>query len=523
MIRVLLIVVLILLPSTVFGNVVITEVMCQPSEGVNYEWVKIQNIGTSQVDISGWKFNDGGNHNVSNKKEGTDGDFILAVGEEALLVSHSEVIFPTDFSGDVYDTVMTLTDSGKTLWFGDDSQFVVYGASTGKDILCPIQNTSNTDITTQDNFITTQVQDITTIINEVTKYRTVEIQPPQDIYIREISDITALVGSTVGIHIEVYDSRGSIVKATCGVSFGDGESGDECDLLHIYEFSGNYILTIGASKHGLQDAIKVAVKVVRPSLQVRVDSDNTYVEIINNADTDAELSGWLVKVGRKRFTIPSNTVITAEDSTKISTKTLDIDMAKYGGVVLLIDALGTVIADSSQYREIEEDERAILVAGVTIEESEEQVTPAAIASSAQNGLQLVPIVSGQRDSLTTSSLYSQSQSIIGIHIDDIEMTVSQDVDKEIEESVVPSKSKNIQHFAAVSTNVPGESWKIFDVLPQESGKWFVGLLALLGIAAVPVLMSKGSGVLSEDNEQAKEAKSSHTDATIASFTIEEVK
>ncbi len=519
-----LLILVMLLPCSTFANMVITEVMCNPAgSDADREWVKIKNIGTETVDITGWKFNDGSSHTLNIPPvNGGMGDMHIDGGESALLANKASEVSGSDT---IIDTVMSLSNSGDTLKLVDVNGVEVHVITyDGDDVVeegscftydSDATTTTGDDVEIQKNIITT--------VNEVTRYRTVEIQPPQDIYIREIPSITALVGSIVGIHTEVYDARGGIVKAVCNISFGDGESDDKCDLSHTYEFAGSYILAITARKSGLQDSIRVPVRVVHPNFQVRIGEGNEYIEIINNADTDAELSGWLIKMKRKKFAIPSNTIVTSEGSIKISAKTMDTDIVKYGSIVLLVDALGTVVADSSESVEIAESEAEVVVAGDIAEEDEEQADSLAIEVSTQDS-PLVPVVSGQRASLTTRGIHSEvsSDGIIGTYIGSVESTVLQDADKKIkEDSIVHNKSKNTQQLAVVSANVPGESWNISDVLPQESSKWFVGLLALLGIATVPVFMSKGGEVQEESDDTIEGG--GDTSSTVASFTIEEVK
>lgn len=109
------------------GNLVINEIMYDlggdlGDTDTNREWIEISNNSSSEIDLTGWKFNDGDdatNHglNVPPKNNG-QGSMILPVGGYLILAEHAET-FLTDhsgFSGTVIDTAeMNLKNASSTI------------------------------------------------------------------------------------------------------------------------------------------------------------------------------------------------------------------------------------------------------------------------------------------------------------------------------------------------------------------------------------------------------------------------
>src|SRR3990167_9498767 len=104
-----------LAPSFVLGaagGIIFTEIAYDlKGAGDGREWVEIYNASAGEVDITGWKFNDGDNHllNVP-PKNGGQGAMIIPAGEYAVLAGDASVFLSEHpgFSGTIIDTVMSL-------------------------------------------------------------------------------------------------------------------------------------------------------------------------------------------------------------------------------------------------------------------------------------------------------------------------------------------------------------------------------------------------------------------------------
>jgi hypothetical protein len=103
------------LPVRAFAAVQITEIMYDlPNADSGREWVEITNTGNAPVDISKFKFTEGGANHVLKKISGTS---LLAVGESAIVTSDSSK-FLADwpaYTGNLFDSTFDLSNAGETL------------------------------------------------------------------------------------------------------------------------------------------------------------------------------------------------------------------------------------------------------------------------------------------------------------------------------------------------------------------------------------------------------------------------
>lgn len=101
------------------GPLIINEIMYDlAGSDDNHEWVEIKNISVGDIDLTGWKFNDGSNHNLNlPPKNGGQGSLVIPSGGYAILADRADV-FLSDypgFSGIVIDTVMSLNNAAEIL------------------------------------------------------------------------------------------------------------------------------------------------------------------------------------------------------------------------------------------------------------------------------------------------------------------------------------------------------------------------------------------------------------------------
>ena len=472
---------LLCLPNFALASIEIIEVMCNPvgsdSDG---EWVKIKNTGDTTIDITGWKFNDGSNHilNVPPKNGGI-GDMLIAAGEEVLLANDA-----TKVSGasTIIDTVMSMSNSGDTVSLIDSDAVEVHAITYTSDQVVEGESCSATVAPAGE---ATDTQAVSTVsVSNVTQYRTVEVEPPQDIFIRSMPDITSVVGSNTYIKPELYNAIGRVTDSGCYVTFGDGSYSNKCATSHIYEYAGEYIVKVSITEGTLHDEAVLTVRVIDPSLRLKLAEDNKFVEIFNDDPLSIELNLWSLVIGSRRFKIPEGTIIAGSSSIKISSKTMRIDMARHRGFVKLVNIFNTTIADSRLFTPVEPVLTPVVSEGV-----QEQLVPLQdIASITQEE---APIVA------TKSVVGSKVVVPTVAYVTDIITSNIQ------EEDAILSKGKPNTVVLAASAGL----------LPDEYGKWAVGLLALMGIAITPLLLGAGKDGGHEDLSNVE----------LDTFTIEEVK
>lgn len=119
---------ILVVPIGAFAQVIFTEVMYDlpdPGGDAGREWVEIQNIGNAPVDLSGWKFFEGGTNHALVIAQG---NVILPPGLYAVIVDKPERFFAEHpgFSGTIFDSVFSLNNTnGEKLVLKNASSTVI--------------------------------------------------------------------------------------------------------------------------------------------------------------------------------------------------------------------------------------------------------------------------------------------------------------------------------------------------------------------------------------------------------------
>ncbi len=569
---------LVFLHEFAFANVVITGVMCDPvgsdSDG---EWVRIQNTGLSDIDITGWKFNDGSNHILNiPPKNGGIGDMILSPGEIALLANKADKVSGYDT---IIDTVMSLSNSGDTLRLINTEGAIVHSVTyMENDVvegeLCfeYVQASSTTETVNSNTPISGAAQQVSPTVNNAITYRTVEVEPPQDIYIRNIPPIRTFMGNETHINVEIYDSRGKSVNANCQISFGDGHASNVCSASHIYDFEGSYIVYIKASKFKLYDEFMVPVTVLKPDVSIHVNKSDKYVEVFNNSSIDMELNGWSVRASRKRFKIPDHTVVPANKSVKFGENTTGIDLSRYGDVVKIFDARNLLVASSDNFKNKDEEDTVIehidndepygavdtALSSVrdTVRESESvnedlsikvnqdaKVIGDVLSSNSLHNVNLngISSISNQENVNNNENVIEDNRKIrtdlrvIGMYVKPKpDRPASSDtfdnVNDEFTKVTENISNVNMQDERYVAMANMATDKKIFEKLAKmfHDGEfsWLFGLLILVGFASIPLFMVGEVDYVSEkyeDNFSNEGNRKDNYDNMSEGFTIKEIK
>lgn len=105
-------------------TIVISEIMydlpgSDTAGSASREWIEIKNIGTSSVDITGWKLFDGSNHvlNAPSSENGGQGTLVIEPGGFAVIAANALqfVVDNPSFGGTLIDSVLSLNNEGDTV------------------------------------------------------------------------------------------------------------------------------------------------------------------------------------------------------------------------------------------------------------------------------------------------------------------------------------------------------------------------------------------------------------------------
>ena len=465
--------------------------MCNPvGSDTNGEWVKIKNTGSEQIDITGWKFNDGSNHNLNiPPKNGGSGDMILDTGEVVLLANKADQV---SGASTIIDTVMSLNNSSDTLSLLDSSGAVVdtytytVASGTPEGELCKSTITSTTNISTTTDTISPPQTNVVTVTNEVTKYNTVTIQPPEDIHIRTKDKEEGSIGGDINFIAEVYNAMGDHVSgATCIWVFGDGTSARGCKNTHQYQYEGVYRAQVRVEQSGLSDTQMVEVIIHPTLLTIKIDRENKFIEIQNKDVHDIELNHWMIRRGYSRVAIPEGTIIPAETSVKFPIKSLGLDTRRHDKEVVLYDSAGDVVSTgtykSEKVEDVEVKVETELIANVPTNSTHEKIKEKVLLRKPENVAQGVEV----KKIMTTE----HSKIAMGTQVPVYTTSI---VIKKPKEKVAVDNKEKMMHTQLASATTIENLQSIFSI---KRITWLIALFAILLLVVVGVIF----GVSNEEN------------------------
>lgn len=119
------------------GPIIITEIMYDlKGDDTDREWIEIKNVSLEEVNLKGWRFNDGSNHLLNEPPQnGGQGSLIIPPSGYAILADKADLflIDHPGFSGTVIDTVMSLKNTSGTLKLINEKGEVVEEVSYSKE------------------------------------------------------------------------------------------------------------------------------------------------------------------------------------------------------------------------------------------------------------------------------------------------------------------------------------------------------------------------------------------------------
>lgn len=102
-------------------------------------------------------------------------------------------------------------------------------------------------------------------------------------------------------------------------SFGDGSSSSNKTTEHYYIYPGVYNVILNVST-GFSDAVSAAkIEILDPNISVSFlkNSEDSFLQIINNSDREINLAGYRIFYGGKNLVISPDTILSANSSIKI--------------------------------------------------------------------------------------------------------------------------------------------------------------------------------------------------------------
>ncbi len=365
---IILVLLLLTFASQAKAGVYISEIMYDyEGTDTDYEWVELANDGGSDVNISGWKFNDGSNHNLNTPPtNGSTGSLVVPANGFLILASNASSFNSLyNLSESVIDTVMSMNNTTETISILDSNSSTIDSVSfssadgangdgktlqlvsgswvsgsptPGDENSGSSSGSSNTD--DEDEIVSSglSTEDEAQIADfEAMPYKT-EIIVPDIIMAGDIIDLRA------------YTTKedGSVTHSGTFIwNMGDGNLYNlKTDVLeHIFEYPGTYKVNLSYFRKGqnknpeAQDSI--ILKVASPTLEVKSISSDGSVTIFNNSSNVLSVDGWSLVSDGFTFYFPFGSNVLGKGEITLSKKVTkfpyvpnNIEIRSSGGTVV---------------------------------------------------------------------------------------------------------------------------------------------------------------------------------------------
>jgi hypothetical protein len=158
------------------------------------------------------------------------------------------------------------------------------------------------------------------------------------------------VGIPLSVQAKTFGTSGEqLYSGEYFWNFGDGDSKEENlvgsqPFYHTYFYPGDYVVSLDYFKNYFpnisvpDDSIQINIKIITPDIFIsRVgDEKDFFVELTNNTNYSADLSGWILVSDYRKFTIPRNTNIAPKQKMMISPKITNFSIIDKYTLKLLI-------------------------------------------------------------------------------------------------------------------------------------------------------------------------------------------
>lgn len=341
----------------------INEIMYDaPGTDSEQEWVEIKNLSTQEINLTGFKINDGTNHLLNEPpKNSGQGSFVLPANGFLIIADNAER-FLAEHPGvncSVIDSSLSLKNSaGEVKLLDNEGQEVSTVSYTSSQGGAGDGQTLERKIT-PDNTIFWQASQETggspgqenspyaepeqtqepaekneSPAPDTNEHEEEETESPPDSSVQAEAgpDIIALVGQEVSF--DASASRGNLKYFFW--NFGDGQtSTGQPKTTHVFLFPGTYLvgLTVGDGQKENTDFCEI--KIIANDFIIseflpwaqEEDATNEWVELYNRSANTSFLDGWSLddgERGSRPFVFPKNTAVKGKSYLVVSRQTSKI-------------------------------------------------------------------------------------------------------------------------------------------------------------------------------------------------------
>lgn len=332
--------------GVVRAQVVINEVQISP---INERFIELYNISSSDIDLTGWYIQRKTATGSSFSSMVTSSDFenktIKANGY--FLISRSSVA-----NADIILDTLTITEFNVIRLRNstrEDIDYVELGdinagesyqrtLSGGWVTAPPTPNSSNlisSDSNVQNKAENSQYQ-ITDNSDDFDSQSSVSNFPIEPQIFANIKvDKNVIVGADT-----LFEGRSlglekkPLANARYVWNFGNGEKKEGQNVLHHYQYPGEYVVVLNVSSGEYSATDRIVVNAYPTEIEIsRIEDD--FIELHNKSDKELNLSWWQLQSAWKRFVIPKDTIILPNKKLVFSSDITKLDTAIKDNILLL--------------------------------------------------------------------------------------------------------------------------------------------------------------------------------------------
>ncbi|MEW5907945.1 MAG: lamin tail domain-containing protein [Patescibacteria group bacterium] len=317
---------LFLIPFFSHASVIINEIMYDlEGSDTDREWIEIFNDGNTPIDLTGWKFFEADTNHALNLSKG---EIILQPNDYAVIADNADkfLIDWPNFSGTLFDSSFSLSNTGETLTMRNadlvDMDTITYSSDWGANgdgksvqkvgsqwlVGNPtpgLQNTSQQS---------TQNQQSQTQENQNSAFPVEEEQ----ISANAGNDQTGIVGAEIKFSGRAFGlNKEPLENARYLWTFGDGAKAEGKNVLHIFQYPGDYIVVLNVSSGKYSASDRITLKLLANSLKI-IDANENYITLKNDSNNIIDISNWFLRCNNQTFKFPETTLIKGDSNLQIS-------------------------------------------------------------------------------------------------------------------------------------------------------------------------------------------------------------
>jgi len=350
------------LSQPVLAQVILNEIMYDlPGADTGREWVEIVNIGSEAVTVATttWKFFEADtNHSLSLFQGGLS----IAAGGFAVIADDPNkfLLDWPGFSGTIFGSSFSLSNTGEIIALKTSSTTiadqVTYTSSTGAagdgnslqkvsgiwKALLPTPGLTNsngsgnsatssnqTENPSPSATMTAEANSSADSSASVNSSNNSNWPVDQQIFSRIIGPSTAIAGADIVLQGEAIGlDKKPIANPRYLWNFGDGATKEGENVMHAYNFPGDYVVILDVSGGKFSATNRFRIKIVAADIVVSgiVSGYLGKVELVNNSNQELDLSWWRLKSGNQFFTLPKNTKIVARGKLPLSSSVTGLNV-----------------------------------------------------------------------------------------------------------------------------------------------------------------------------------------------------